>query len=164
MDYPPTISPVLQRAQINSSQTTGHNRPEWIETMTDAYIATLTKLRDDDKTVADKGSDIRGRKVVDKNNQLLGKVDALLIDDKEQKVRFLEIAFIPVDAITKITDDEVHINQTAKNVAGAPEYDPALVNQTHFYEDIYGYYGMMPFWGPTYMYPTYPGRDPLDRN
>jgi sporulation protein YlmC with PRC-barrel domain len=140
--------------------------------MTDANIATLTKLRDDDETVADRSSDIRGRKVVDKNNQPLGKIEALLIDDKEQKVRFLEVAsggflglgeaksFIPVDAITKITEDEVHINQTAENVAGAPAYDPALVNQTHFYEGTYGYYGMMPFWGPTYLYPGYLDKDP----
>lgn len=109
--------------------------------MTNAEVDTLVRLGDTDQTVADRESDIRGRQVVDQNNKPLGKIDALLIDEKEQKIRFLEVAsggflglgqaksFIPVDAITKITDDEVHINQTAERVAAAPAYDPALADQ-----------------------------------
>ena len=139
--------------------------------MTNAEVDTLVRLGDTDQTIADRESDIRGRRVVDKNNKPLGKIDALLIDEKEQKIRFLEVAsggflglgeaksLIPVDAITKITDDEVHINQTAEHVAGAPAYDPALANQTHFYDNTYGYYGMMPFWGMNYVYPGFAGRN-----
>ena len=141
--------------------------------MTDSDVATLVRLRDSDQTVADRASDVRGRHVFDKNHEPLGKIDALLLDDKDQKIRFLEVAsggflglgeaksFIPVDAITNITDDEVLINQTMDHVAGAPKYDPALANETHFYETTYGYYGMMPFWGANYMYPTYLGQGPL---
>ena len=111
--------------------------------------------------------------MVDKNNKPIGKIDALLLDEKEQKIRFLEVAsggflglgeaksFIPVDAITKLTDDVVHINQTAEHVAGAPAYDPALANQTHFYDNTYGYYGVMPFWGMNYIYPNFMERDSL---
>jgi sporulation protein YlmC with PRC-barrel domain len=151
----------------------GEKPPEWIEKMTDASFAKLIRLRDSDETVADRENDIRGRRVVDKNHQPLGKIDALLLDEKENKIRFLEIAsdgflglgetksFIPIDSITKITEDEVHISQSAENVAGAPAYDPALVNQRVFYENTYGYYGVMPFWSPDYMSPTYPGEDPL---
>jgi hypothetical protein len=128
--------------------------------MTDANVATLRKLRDSDQTVADQENDIRGRHVVDK-------------DQQDNKVRFLEVAsggflglgesksFIPVDAITKITKDEVHINQSAEHIAGAPVYDPKLAEQNHFYENTYGYYGMTPFWNANYEYPTYPGEDPL---
>ena len=138
--------------------------------MTNAEVDTLVRLGDTDQTVADRESDIRGRQVVDKNNKHLGKIDVLLIDEKEQKIRFLEVAsggflglgeaksLIPVDAITKITDDEVHVNQTAEHVAGAPAYDPALANQTHFYGSTYGYYGMMPFWGMNYIYPNFAER------
>ena len=109
--------------------------------------------------------------MVDQNNKPLGKIDALLIDEKEQKIRFLEVAsggflglgqaksFIPVDAITKITDDEVHINQTAEHVAAAPAYDPALADQVAFYTNTYGYYAMMPFWGMNYIYPNFADRD-----
>ncbi|MBC7593369.1 MAG: PRC-barrel domain-containing protein [Kineosporiaceae bacterium] len=139
--------------------------------MTNAEVDTLVRLGDTDQTVADRESDIRGRQVVDKNNKHLGKIDALLIDEKEQKIRFLEVAsggflglgqaksFIPVDAITKITDDEVHINQTAEHVAAAPAYDPALADQVAFYTNTYGYYGMMPFWGMNYIYPNFADRD-----
>jgi sporulation protein YlmC with PRC-barrel domain len=141
--------------------------------MTDANFATLVKLRDSDQTVADRENDIRGRRVVDKDHQPLGKVDALLVDEKDNKIRFLEVAsggflglgeaksFIPVDAITKITQDEVHISQSADNVAGAPSYDPALENQTPFWENTYGHYGLTPFWNADYADPVYPGEDPL---
>jgi hypothetical protein len=142
--------------------------------MTDNKFATLVKLRDIDKTVADPESDIRGRKVFDKNREPLGRIDALLVDDQEQKIRFFEVAsggflglgeaksFIPVEAITKITEDEVHIDHTAETVAGAPGYDPALENQTHFYANTYGYYA--PLWGIPHVYPNYLGRNSLERD
>jgi sporulation protein YlmC with PRC-barrel domain len=146
---------------------------EWIDKMTDAKFATLVKLRDSEQTVADRKEDIRGRRVVDINHQPLGKIDALLLDEKENRIRFLEVAsggflglgeaksFIPIDAITKITEEEVHISQSADHVAGAPVYSPTLVIQGHFWENTYSYYGVMPFWSPEYTYPTYPGEDPL---
>ena len=141
--------------------------------MTESNLATLVKLRDNGQTVADRKDDIRGRHVYDTNHKPLGKIDALLLDDKEQKIRFIEVAsggflglgeqksLIPIDAITKITDHEVHINQTMEIVAGAPVYDPKLVNQTPVYESTYGYYGMTPFWNANYTYPAYIGEDPL---
>lgn len=144
--------------------------------MTDAKFAKLVKLRDSGESLADRGPDIRGRRVIDKHGRSIGKIDALLVDEKDKKIRFLEVesggilglgeakSFIPVDAITEVTDDDVHIDQDAGNVAGAPVYDPALIDHAKFFEDTYGYYGMMPFWAGNYAYPTYPGRDPLDRN
>jgi len=127
--------------------------------MKENKLATLVKLNDIDETVADRASDIRGRNAFDKNHKPLGKIEGLLVDDKEHKVRFLEVgsggflglgektSLIPVEAITKITDDEVHIDPTAKEVAAAPAYDPSLVNQTHFYEKTYAHYGSIPFGG-----------------
>jgi sporulation protein YlmC with PRC-barrel domain len=141
--------------------------------MAEESVATLVKLRDSDQTVADRANDIRGRQVVDTDQQTVGKIDALLVDDKENKIRFLEVAsggvlgfgqaksFIPIDAITKVTKDEVHINQSAENVAVAPLYDPTLVDQKVFYENTYGHYGVTPFWNANYEYPVYPGEDPL---
>ena len=126
----------------------------------------LIKLSDSGQTVAPE-EDIRGLDVKDKDGDDIGKVDDLLIDDAENKVRFLEVAsggflgigedksFIPVDAITRI-DENVHINQTRTHVAGAPPYDPELVDQSSYYEDVYGYYGYSPFWGGGYMYPAFP--------
>jgi uncharacterized protein YrrD len=112
--------------------------------------------------------------VIDMHGRSLGKIDALLIDEIDKKVRFLEVesggilglgeakSFIPVGAISRVTEKEVQINQEADNVAGAPVYDPKLVDHTKFFEDTYGYYGFPPFLATSYTYPTYPGRDPLD--
>ena len=137
--------------------------------MTTQDNVTLHKLSDTGQTVANAAEDIRGRKVKDKDGKELGTVDDLLIDDQERKVRFLRVehggflgvgetkSFIPVDAITKITGDDVHINHSRDHVAKAPRYDPKLVDDNTYYDSIYGYYGYMPFWGAGYGNLTYDG-------
>lgn len=128
----------------------------------------LIKLSDSDQSIATGDNDIRKRSVKDKNGDDLGKIDDLLIDPAEGKVRFMLVAsggflglgenksFIPVDAITGITSDEVRIDQSRENVAGAPAYDPDLVVERGYFDDVYGYYGYTPYWAPSYTYPAYP--------
>lgn len=128
----------------------------------------LIKLGDTDFTVADPNEDIRGRKVLDRDGEELGKVDSLMIDDRESKVRFLEVkgggflgigdhtTMIPVDAISRIDEDHVHIDQSRSHVAGAPTYDPALAEDVNYWGGYYGYYGFAPYWAPGYTYPGYP--------
>ncbi len=128
----------------------------------------LVKLSDTDETVATGDADIRGRHVKDRHGEDVGKVDDLLIDQAENKVRFVIVAsggflgvgkdksFIPVDAITGITGDEVHIDQTRERVSGAPAYDPDLIVDRDYHEGVYGYYGYAPYWGGGYAYPAYP--------
>lgn len=131
--------------------------------------ATLSILDDTGQTISGSDADIRGRKIKDKNGEDIGKVDELLIDDQEQKVRFLVVtdggflgigktkSFIPVDAITKITADEVNIDHSRSHVAGAPRYDPDLVADVHtYYGSLYDHYGYAPYWQAGYMYPRYP--------
>ncbi len=127
----------------------------------------LVKLGDAGEDVADKNEDVRGRQVIDKDGRRLGKVDALLIDDKKQKVRLLQIesggflglgehtSLIPVDAIVSIDAHEVHIDQTGVTVSAAPHYDPALV-EPKFFEDVYGHYGILPYWGLGYIDSSFP--------
>jgi sporulation protein YlmC with PRC-barrel domain len=137
-------------------------------TRTQEPTSILHRLRDSDLQLADPKADIRGRKVKDAAGEEIGKVDDLLVDAEEQKVRFLEVAsggllglgetksLIPVEAVARITEDEVHINQTRAKVAGAPMYDPNLKERTHLSE-VYGYYGYgTPYWGMGYNYPRYP--------
>lgn len=135
--------------------------------MTTQNNATLSKLSDTDKTVDGAANDIRGRKVKDKDGEDLGTVLDLLIDDTDGKVRFLLVehggflglgetkSFIPVDAISRITEDEVFINHTRDHVAGAPGYDPALVNDHDYHMGLYDYYGYGPYWGAGYIYPGF---------
>ncbi|MEO5919247.1 MAG: hypothetical protein ABIQ17_06775, partial [Candidatus Limnocylindrales bacterium] len=81
------------------------------------------------------------------------------IDDREKKVRFMEVAsggflhlgetksFIRVEAITQIATDAVHISRTREHVAGAPTYDPDLVAADtdpfsgDYFSSLYPYYG-----------------------
>jgi sporulation protein YlmC with PRC-barrel domain len=128
----------------------------------------LVKLSDADMTVADPAEDIRGRTVVDTHGEEVGKVDELLMDEGENKVRFLRLAaggflgigetkfLIPVDAVSRVSDEAVHIDQTREHVAGAPQYDPELTYEPPYYGGLYGYYGYAPYWTPGYMYPMYP--------
>ncbi|NQX37167.1 PRC-barrel domain-containing protein [Herbiconiux sp. VKM Ac-2851] len=129
---------------------------------------TLVKLSETDQQLASPEEDIRGRHVKDRDGQDLGRAHDLLIDEDAGKVRFVEVAsggflgigqdttFIPVDAITAITTDEVRINQDRGFVAGAPTYDPEIVTQPDYLVGTLGYYGYGPFWAPGYLYPNYP--------
>jgi sporulation protein YlmC with PRC-barrel domain len=129
--------------------------------------AALVKLSDTNLTLANRAEDIRGRDVLDTAGEDIGKVDDLLIDEQEQKVRFLQVSsggflglgatkfLIPVDAITRMTEDAVYISQARERLAGAPRYDPSLVDERYL-SDVYGYYGYSPYWGPDYRYPGYP--------
>lgn len=127
----------------------------------------LTRLGESAETVANADEDIRGRLVKDRDGEELGKVKDLLVD-RSHRVRFIEIAsggflgigqertFLPVDAITAITDDEVRVDQTRDHVAAAPAYDPELIRERETYDAVLGYYGFGPFWAADYQYPNYP--------
>ena len=80
---------------------------------------------------------------------------------RSRQVRFLEVGsggvlgllkqkvLVPVEAITSVGTDVVHVSQDRERVAGAPAYDPEVVAQRNYYEEIYGYYQYPPYWaGP----------------
>jgi sporulation protein YlmC with PRC-barrel domain len=132
-----------------------------------ANKAILVKLSDSQLTVADPAEDVRGRKVLDKAGEEIGEVDDLLIDDRENKVRFLQVAsggflgigetkfLIPVEAITAVQSDAIQVDQARERIAGAPRYDPDLAQEPDW-GAYYGYYGYTPYWGTGYAYPPYP--------
>jgi hypothetical protein len=60
---------------------------------------------------------------------------------------------VPVDAITQIEPDVVRISPERLQVAGGPVYDPDVVPERQYFEDVYGYYDYEPFWWPGYTYP-----------
>ena len=113
--------------------------------MTTNDRATLSLLGDSDLTVADPDEDIRGRTVRARDGKEIGKVDDLLIDADVQKVRFIRVesggflgvgetkVFIPIDAITMVTDVDVWINQSDDHVSREPEYDPHLVTDQKYF-------------------------------
>src|SRR5665213_1435842 len=119
--------------------------------------ATLYTLGDRGQTVDGSVNDVRGREVKDRNGEDIGKVADLLVDDREGKVRFLLVehggflgfgetkSLIPVDAVTKITEDDVVVDQSRERVAAAPGYDPDLVDDRTYHSSLYGYYGYAPY-------------------
>lgn len=131
---------------------------------------TLTRLGDSELTVANADEDVRGRKVIDRNGDETGSVDGLLIDEPERKVRFLEVGsggflglgkkqvLVPVDAVTRIDDEHVYIERRREEVASGPGYNPELMPEPDrpYYEDVYGHYDYLPYWGAGYRYPGYP--------
>ncbi|GGL05934.1 PRC-barrel domain-containing protein [Mangrovihabitans endophyticus] len=135
--------------------------------MSDA-ITTLVKMSDSSKTIADSDNDIRNRTVVDRDGSEVGFIEDLLIDSQDEKIRFLRVehggilgfgatpSFIPIEAITSVDEEKVHIDQSKGQVAEAPRYDPELVDESEYYNDVYGYYGYPPFWAPGYVYPARP--------
>ena len=129
---------------------------------------TLMKLSDMGETIKLGDEDIRRYSVKDRDGNGIGKVHDLLVDPRGNTVRFLVVesggflgmgetkSFIPVDAITRITKDDVHIDQSRERVAGAPPYDPELVTTRTYHQDSYGYYGYTPYWVAGYTYPGFP--------
>lgn len=136
--------------------------------------ARLVRLSDTNLMLADRAEDITGLKVLDMSGEELGSVNDLFIDEEERKVRFLEVSsggflglgatkfLLPVDAITGLGVDVVHINQSRERVAGAPQYDPTLVEEPYV-SNVYSHYGYPPYWGPDYRYPPYPHYSSADR-
>jgi sporulation protein YlmC with PRC-barrel domain len=134
---------------------------------TEITYGKLVKLADVGETVVKDDDDIRGRHVVDQNGVRLGTIDALLVDDKERKIRFFEVeiggflgigerkSLIPIDAISAIEKDEVHIDLTRESVAAAPAYDPAL-GQESVWGETYRHYGYVPYWGAQSTYAGLP--------
>lgn len=125
----------------------------------------LVRISDSDLTVPDQ-QEIRGRHVIDPDGQPLGTVNDLLIDEEKKQVRFLEVrsggflgigqdrVLVPVEAVTHIGED-VHVNTTRSRVEGSPGYDPdlATAGPLSYYGNVYGYYGITPYWGQGVVHP-----------
>ena len=83
----------------------------------------LVNLDDTDLTIADPSEDICGYKVSARDGDDIGKVEGLMIDGNDRKVRFLEVGaggflgigerkfLIPVDAISRVEDDQVYVDR-----------------------------------------------------
>jgi len=131
----------------------------------------LVKLSEGNVILDDPGQDIRHRKVIDRDGELIGHVSDLFVDQDEKKVRMLQVAaggflglgdrhfLVPVEAITRVTADDVHIDQTSAKVVHSPEYDPKLsdVPFRDAWAGYYGYYGFSPYWSAGSINPTFPG-------
>ena len=106
------------------------------------------------------GDDLRDRKVFAADGAEIGHVSALFIDQKERKVRFLQVMaggflgigerefLVPIKDVSSTTASEVHINHSREHLIGSPHFDPDLIEQPSrdFWNPYYGYYGVLPYW------------------
>ncbi len=130
----------------------------------------IVSMNDAELTPKDPAADVRGRTVVDVDGNDIGKVEDVMLDEDEEKVRFLQVGaggflglgerkfLIPVDAISGIDADNVHVDRSREHIVAAPAYDPELVHDDSLdlWERAYAHYGYAPFWAEGYMYPSYP--------
>jgi sporulation protein YlmC with PRC-barrel domain len=128
----------------------------------------LIRLSDTALTVADPSADVRSRQAVDRNGEEIGTVEDLLIDDEENKVRFLRIGaggflgmgkehfLLPVDAVESVHPDRITVSRERARLTDVPTYDPELTYDPGYYADLYGWWGYGPYWTPGYVYPPYP--------
>jgi len=85
--------------------------------------------------------DIRGRRVYDQDGNEIGKVDDLLVDPSQRRVRFLQVTsggflglggtmmLVPVEAITMVSDDRVEIDRFGRSTSMTTRYNPTLISQ-----------------------------------
>jgi sporulation protein YlmC with PRC-barrel domain len=123
-------------------------------------FGTLAALSDTRQLVADPADDVRGRAVVDSGGEKIGTVADLLIETETNHVRFLRVehggilgfgaqaSFVPVEAIVRVAEDTVYVGSSKDHVAGGPRYDPDLIGERAYYEQIYGHYGQIPPYAP----------------
>jgi sporulation protein YlmC with PRC-barrel domain len=114
-------------------------------TMNNGNRAALVRLNDGDRILPDPAEDLRGRGVRDRDGDDLGKLGDLLIDEAEGKFQMLRVerggvlafgatlSFIPVEAITAIDADVVHMGELRERIAGAPHHDPDLIDAERHY-------------------------------
>jgi sporulation protein YlmC with PRC-barrel domain len=117
----------------------------------------LVRLDESGLTLAQPGDDVRGRPVVDRTGQEIGTVDGLIIDEYERRVRLLQIGsggflgigkrkvLVPVEAVSSV-DDVVRIDKQREHVAAGPAYQPDLVPEHSIVDELYTYYGVIPYW------------------
>ena len=122
----------------------------------------LYPLSESDKIVEDPSADVRGRSVVDRNGEEVGRVDDLLIDDEETRVVFLRVSeggflglgkthyLVPVEAVVAVDRDRVHIDRHRSGMGEVPAYEPKLATAPEYYGNVYGWWGVPPYWGPGY--------------
>jgi sporulation protein YlmC with PRC-barrel domain len=109
---------------------------------------TLLALSESTVTVADPQADVRGRAAIDETGQEVGEVDDLLVDADEKRVRFLRIKhggflgigaehfLVPVDAVSRVTEDAVHLERERARLSDVPGYDPKIAERPDYYSDV----------------------------
>jgi sporulation protein YlmC with PRC-barrel domain len=100
--------------------------------------------------------DLIHRAVSDPDNHMIGYVRDILIDERDWQVRFLHVTvgghlgigdkhfLIPIEAVERVSEGFVTIEQSREKVQGAPELNPNILLQPDLRHEVYEYYGYPP--------------------
>jgi hypothetical protein len=115
-------------------------------------MTTLVHLEDANLTVVDPAEDMRGRRVLGRRGEDLGTVRSMLVDEDDSTVRFLEVSsggflglgtparLVPVETISGLEDDAVHLDTTRHQFEDSPPYEPDPAPGMAFYAAVYASY------------------------
>ncbi len=129
---------------------------------------TLRLLSEVGETVDHRENDVRGLRVVDESGEPVGRVADLVVDDVEKTVHFLLVehgglgglgakhTYVPIEAVSRVDDGEVHISLRREVVLDAPAYAPDLVDDRQYHQSIYYHFGYSPFLGKDFRYAQVP--------
>lgn len=127
----------------------------------------VTPLGESELAVEEFDDDIRGRKLRDHSAREIGRIDDVLVDHGERRLRHMLVRIggffgigektvvVPVDAITAMRDDWVQVKHASDSVTDAPSYDPGLLVDEEHQREIYQRYGYPAHWAPEYVYPRW---------
>jgi uncharacterized protein YrrD len=111
-------------------------------------------------TVANPAEDVRGLTAVDRHGDEIGRVTDLLVDEATGVSRFLEVEsggflgltgerrLVPTDAVLRVDEHGVHLDEARERVHASLRYDPELTEQQGFWDSLRASYAAEPDWTP----------------
>jgi sporulation protein YlmC with PRC-barrel domain len=119
----------------------------------------------DDGAAVLAAENVRGYEVRDSQNDRVGKVDDLVIEETTGRVRFLKVGdggflgigrthrLLPVDVVKGVSGDHVYLDVSRMQFDNAPTWR-TLADPTYV-DEVLRYYGTQPFWKPGYQSPDW---------
>lgn len=113
----------------------------------------LVKFSDSEFILEERSQDVRGFRVYDVDDEQLGVVDDLYIDQQEHEVRFLDVAaggflglgerhfLLPVQAVIEVGEERLTVDQSRQKVVDSPPFETGVVPRARRLREIYEYYG-----------------------
>lgn len=125
----------------------------------------MIELNDFSKEFTNDALDIRDRQVLDRDAQLIGRVNSMFVDDFQRKLRFVGVevegvkesrVLIPVDAIIHVDKDRIQIEQPRSRVLDSPPPDQgSSAPPEEYWVRLYDHYGYSPHWMAGNIFPGY---------
>jgi sporulation protein YlmC with PRC-barrel domain len=125
-----------------------HHAEQHDRTARAAGQSRLVKLSDSEFRLVDPAADVRGLGVFNENGEQMGSVEDLYVDPEERKVRFLDVAaggflglgekhfLIPVEAVVKIYEDGMTVNEGPDKVSESPLFGTKVVPEAAYGRDV----------------------------